>query len=66
MYWSNNGKYDAIIRVVHPTNNDPLVMSAKDAFIVFLYVYNKSLGTTLVNIPTLLANCIRKTTNSNF
>lgn len=60
LYLSQVGRYTAVISVENPANGGNLVLSAKEAFIVFLYVFNKSMGIELVDVPVLQANNVRK------
>lgn len=62
LYLSQVGRYTAVISVENPSNGGNLVLSAKEAFIVFLYVFNKSMGIELVDVPVLQANNVRKLT----
>lgn len=60
LYLSHVGRYTAVITVDNPKTGAPLVLSVKDAFIVFLYVFGKSLGLEMNNLPVLPANHVRK------
>jgi len=51
-YLSNIGVYSGNITVVNPHSGNILQISAADAFILYLYLYNKTLGVTLTEIPT--------------
>jgi hypothetical protein len=59
-YWGTTGKYKAVIRVYHPVTSEPLELTPKEAFILFLYAYNRSVGVTLDTIPNITAQAIRR------
>lgn len=55
MYMSSKDLYVALINVQNPLTSDVMSMSVKDAFIMWLYVTNKTMGHTLTTIPDLIA-----------
>jgi len=59
-YWSSIGKYRAFIRTHHPQTNELLTLTALDSFILFFYLYNYACGVTLLTIPQLTLQAIRR------
>lgn len=60
LYLSFVGRYTAVITVDNPKTGAPLVLSVKDAFIVFLYSFSKAYGLEIHNLPVLPAHFVRK------
>lgn len=60
LYFANEGWYKTIISVSNPRTGDALWYNAKDAFILFIYALNKSLGQELEFVPDLNATYVRK------
>jgi len=65
-YWSSIGKYRGFVRVTHPRTNAQIELPANDAFVLFLYAYNKTLGVTLDSIPAITAQAIRRQPTPSF
>lgn len=57
---SHTGRYTAVLSVDNPRTGQPLVLSVKEAFIVYLYSFSKSMGLEINNLPILPANNVRK------
>jgi len=62
LYMAATGRFVAVINVADPTTGVTMPLTAKEAFVVFLYAYNKARGVTLPEVPMLVANRVRKTT----
>lgn len=62
LYLSHVGRYTAVLTVDNPRTGQPLVLSVKEAFIVYLYSFSKSVGLEINNLPLLPANHVRKLT----
>lgn len=60
LYLAKEGRYNAVVVVDNPRTGDPLALSTLDAFIVFLYCYNKARGLALPNVPVLEAINVRR------
>lgn len=60
LYLASIDQYKAVIVVDNPKNGEPLTLTVKDAFVVFLYTFNKARGLTLPNIPLLDAQFVRR------
>lgn len=60
IYMVCEGRFTAMINVTNPKTGSASPMSVKDAFIVFLYAYNKSRGTTFARIPPIRARRVRR------
>lgn len=56
LYMSTHQRYNAFIAVTNPLTGEQMTLSARDAFVVYLYAYNKACGITLKQVPTLIAN----------
>src|SRR5690606_28274306 len=50
-YFSHIGYYNTMLTTINPTSNETLVMSAKDAWYLYLYLYNKARGVELETLP---------------
>lgn len=66
LYLSTIGRYSAIVVVEDPKTGDHFTLHPKDAFIVFLYTYNKARGITLPQIPVLEAKFVRRVPTPTF
>lgn len=51
-YMANHGLYRTYINFKDPITSTPVSMRAKDAFILFVYLWSKSLGLSSIEIPT--------------
>lgn len=60
LYLAHFGRYNTVLTVVNPGNGDTFKLSAKNAFIFYLYAYNKSIDITLTDVPTISANRVRR------
>ncbi len=60
LYLSFVGRYTAVITVDNPKTGAPLVLSVRDAFIVFVYSFSKAYGLEIHNLPVLPAHFVRK------
>lgn len=58
--WGCEGNYLAKVNIDNPANGESLWLSAKEAFILYLYAYNASHNLKLVEIPDVVATFIRK------
>lgn len=56
IYMSGVGYYNATTTITNPSNGDVYNLSMRDSFILYLYVYNKSLGIELMKVPKVRAN----------
>ena len=60
LYLSHLDQYPAIVTVDNPKTGSTLAMTMKDAFVIFLYVYNKARGVTLPTVPIVEAWMVRR------
>lgn len=60
LHFSTTGRYPTILSITNPVSGDKLPLSAKDAFIVFLYAFNKARGTVFETIPRIEACRVRR------
>lgn len=58
MYLSAKGRYQALISVQNPRTSDIMSMSVKDAFVMWLYITNRTLGYTLTQVPDIVAHYV--------
>jgi hypothetical protein len=60
LYWSSTRRYRSVISVIDPRSGERFQIDVRDAFILFLYAYNRSVGVELPIIPELTAKMVRK------
>ena len=60
LYLTQLGRYTAILTVDNPRTGAPLILSVKEAFVVFLYAMGHAMGLEMTNLPVLPANNVRK------
>lgn len=60
IYLSHYDMYKSVVTFVNPANGDPYRMTVKNAFIFYLYAYNRSVGIELINVPVISANRVRR------
>ena len=60
LYLTHLDRYTAILTVDNPRTGAPLILSVKEAFIVFIYAMGKAMGLEMTNLPVLPANFVRK------
>lgn len=60
VYLSHFGRYNNVLSIINPSNGEQFKLSAKNAFIFYLYAYNKSIGITLEKVPVISANRVRR------
>lgn len=60
IYFAATGRYIAYISVEDPRTGDFYNFTAKDAFIVYMYVLAGSIGLPLTEIPTIYAQKVRQ------
>ncbi|MNQ02308.1 hypothetical protein D3C85_149800 [compost metagenome] len=60
LYLAHFGRYNTVLSITNPSNGDTFKLSAKNAFIFYIYAYNKAIGITLDKVPVLSANRVRR------
>lgn len=55
IYFSHIDHYKALIRVTHPATNEVMTLSSREAFLLWLYLYNDTHHLSLTHIPVLVA-----------
>jgi hypothetical protein len=60
LYLAHFGRYNTVLSITNPSNGDVFKLSAKNAFIFYIYAYNKAIGITLEKVPVLSANRVRR------
>lgn len=66
LYLTTIDYYKSVVVVDNPKTGDALTLQMKDAFIVFLYCYNKARGLELVQLPVLEAINVRRLPSPSF
>jgi hypothetical protein len=61
VYLSANERYRALVTFANPRTGVPVQLTALDAFILFLFAYNRSMGQDLPLVPNINAICVPKT-----
>lgn len=59
-YWSVTGRYVTNLSVPDPRTGESISLTAKDAFTLFLFAYNRSVGQDLDRVPDITVNMVRK------
>lgn len=60
LYFAFNGTYTPFIPVTIPATGEQMVLSAKDAFIFYLYAYTKTYARELTHLPKVAANRVQR------
>ena len=60
LYFTALDRYKAVITVDNPKTGGTFTFNMREAFIVFLYTYNKARGLTLSHMPILQAIMVRR------
>lgn len=60
IHLSSNRRYNAMLTLQDPQTGEGFTMSAKDSFILYLYLYNKAQGLDLKNVPVVQAKRVRR------
>lgn len=60
IYLSHYDLYTTSIAFTNPANGDTYRLNAKNAFILYLYAYNRANGITLTTVPVISANRVRR------
>lgn len=60
LYLSSNGRYRAVVTVNNPRTGEGIKLSVQDAFTLYLYAYNRSVGFELPTVPSLVAQRVRR------
>lgn len=61
-HWASQNIYQAVIRVNHPRTGTLVELGVRNAFILYLYAYNRSVGVRLTEVPSFVAQGIRRPT----
>lgn len=56
IYLSNFNMYKTIVTFTNPANGDTYQLTMKNAFILYLYAYNRQFGIKMEEVPVLSAN----------
>lgn len=65
-YLANKNRYNAVVTVDDPKTGNRLTLTVKDAFLAFLYSFNKARGQTLETLGDLNCLMIRRTPTPMF
>lgn len=60
LYLTHLDRYTAILTVDNPRTGAPLILTVKEAFVVFIYAMGRSMGLEMINLPVLPANFVRR------
>lgn len=60
LYLSNQGRYNSVVTVDNPKTGGQISLTMEEAFLVFLYAYNLSVGIELKELPLLQAMNVRR------
>ncbi len=55
MYWSHSGRYTTFLAVADPKTGTSMRIQAKEAFLLWLWAYNKARGVDLPRLPRIEA-----------
>ncbi len=66
IYFACTNRYQAVVSFTDPSTGESYSLSSKDAFTLFLYAYNQSIGIELENIPLLEAIWVRRLPTPTF
>lgn len=66
IHLSSIGMYQSRLTTTNPVTGDTMTMSMKDAYKLFLYLLNYSMGMTLIEVPKIHANHVRVLTLPTF
>lgn len=59
--FSHAGLYDTYVRTSNPIDGSEITLNVKDAYIYFFYLFSKSAGVEMTDVPTLGAMRVQKT-----
>lgn len=59
-YLSNIGLYRPVVRIDHPYGGEPMIIRAKDAFVLWMYCVARMAEITLIEIPVVNAWMVRR------
>ena len=60
LHLSCTGNYKVMVTVEHPVSGETLTMTAKEAFMLYIWCFNKAADIELVNIPRTIAMRVRR------
>jgi len=60
LYLSSQGLYTAYVNVTNPRSGEKIPVTAKEAFILALYAFAKTVGETLVQVPMAYASRVQR------
>lgn len=60
IFLSTEGLYRAFVQITNPTTGEVISLSAKDAFTFYLYLYFRSLGIELIEVPLIPATRVQR------
>jgi hypothetical protein len=60
VYFSTTGRYNSIFTITNPTTGEDLYLTSKEMFILWIYVYNKALGSELIVVPNIIAKRVKR------
>ena len=60
------GNYKVMVNVEHPVSGETLTLTAKEAFMLYIWCFNKTADIELVNVPRAVALRVRRLTLPKF
>ena len=60
------GNYKVMVNVEHPVSGETLTLTAKEAFMLYIWCFNKTADIELVNVPRTIAMRVRRLTLPTF
>lgn len=66
IYLSHYGRFQSVIPITNPSNGDVFRLSVKNAFIFYLYAYNKANDVELITVPVIAAKRVRRIPHPTF
>lgn len=60
LWMSYAGLYLTILSVPHPVTGNRILLTAKDAYAIFIFAYNKARGVVIDEIPSFIGNRVRR------
>lgn len=65
-HWSSTSKYNSVVRVTHPNSGTMIELSPSDAFLIFIYAFNKGVNQEILTVPKITARFVRRMPTPSF
>ena len=60
LYLSHTKRYSAVLSITNPQTGEAFNIGAKDAFVLWLWLFNRSMNMTMTNVPIVQAKRVRR------